>query len=387
MKRSARLCALLAAGLAAPPALAQAPHAGGPVWAQWLVPAEPSHKPQTDAEAEQGRQKGRALPTPEVLQPTLDPTLAPYRKRTDIALKGRIHGAASDVLADLSQRWAAAFTRIYPDVQIDIPPPYAGSLGANELAEGGLDFVFVSRELRPADITKFKGKFGYDPTSVPILGGTWRHFGFLDAVAFCVNPDNPISQLSYDQLDRILSSTHARGGEPITEWGQLGLTGAWTHAPIHIYGVKPWNGFEEFVRQRVLSAHGARGEWRDGIEYSPTVFAQAGKIAQDKYALGYTGLAYLDAPVKVLPLTQTADGPAVPPTYEAVASASYGLARLSFFNFNQRPDTPADPVLAEFLRFVRSRDGQQIALDQATFLPLRASQVQQTESLLRSAAR
>lgn len=130
------------------------------------------------------------------------------------------------------------------------------------------------------------------------------------------------------------------------------------------------------MRQRVLSAGGKRGEWRDGVAYSPTVFALARNIARDKYAIGYTGLAYLDAPVKVLPLAQTESGPFVPPSYEMVASAQYGLSRLAFLNFNQPPGKPVDPVLAEFLRFVRSRDGQRIALDQSIFLPLRASQVQ-----------
>ena len=42
-------------------------------------------------------------------------------------------GAASDVLADLTKRWIAAFQKIHPDVSIDLPPPYAGSLGAIEL--------------------------------------------------------------------------------------------------------------------------------------------------------------------------------------------------------------------------------------------------------------
>ena len=36
-----------------------------------------------------------------------------------------------------------------------------------------LDFVFVSRELKPDDIDEFTRKFGYAPGSVPVSGSLW----------------------------------------------------------------------------------------------------------------------------------------------------------------------------------------------------------------------
>jgi len=244
------------------------------------------------------------------------------------------------------------------------------------LAKGNLDFVFVSRELKPDDIADFHGKFGYDPLSVPVSGGSYRHFGFLDAVAFIVNKGNPIEQLSFDQLDALFSSTHWRGGASAKTWGDLGLTGQWADKPVHLYGIKPWNGFEEFVRQRVLSVNGHRGEWRDGIDYSRTVFPIAEKVAKDPYALAYDGLAYLDAPVKVLALGASSAPPFVAPSYEKVATAEYPLSRLIYFNANKMPGQPLDPAAEEFLRFVLSRQGQGIVQKQNVFVPLRAGQVE-----------
>jgi phosphate transport system substrate-binding protein len=119
-------------------------------------------------------------------------------------------------------------------VSIDLPPPYAGSLGAVELIKGDLDFVMVSRELRPSDVADFRKKFSYDPTSIPISGGTWRHFGFLDAIGVFVHADNPLKQLSFAQLDALYSTTRHRGAAAITTWGQLGLTGEWADKPIHL---------------------------------------------------------------------------------------------------------------------------------------------------------
>src|SRR5579871_2202192 len=349
---------------------------------EWVVPALGTHKPQTPDEAEAGRQRGRDLPPPEVLQPMLDPALPAYQPRRDGRLAGSFKGAASDVMVVIAQKWIDKFKSYWPDVDLGISPPYAGSLGAVELARGGLDFVFVSRELRPDDVKAFRSHFGYDPTSIPISGGSYRHFGALDAVVFFVNKANPLEQLTFRQVDAIYSSTRHQGGAPIQTWGQLGLTGEWADKPVHPYGVQPWNGFEEFVRQRVLSVGDKRGEWRDGIHYEKVVFPMAHDIAADPYAIGYSGVAYLDAGVKVLPLVaESGDAPQAP-TYENVALATYPLSRLTYLNVAKQPGKPLPPALEEFVRFILSREGQQVVLEHARYIPLRAGQAQTARALM-----
>src|SRR5260370_21338035 len=137
---------------------------------EWLTPAAPSNHPQSSQDAEKGSQMGRAEPKPEILQPMIDPALPAYHARKDAKLSGNFKAACSDVLPRLVKLWVAGFRKYYPDVNISAPQPYAGSLGAKELVKGNLDFVFVSRELKPDDITDFKAKFGYQPLSVPICG-------------------------------------------------------------------------------------------------------------------------------------------------------------------------------------------------------------------------
>ena len=349
---------------------------------EWLAPAAVSNHPQTPQDEERGREIGRAEPAPEILQPMLDPALPAYHPRNDIQLSGEFKAACSDVLPRLVKLWITGFERHYPNVKINAAPPYAGSLGAKELVKGNLDFVFVSRELRPDDITEFQEKFGYAPLSVPIAGGSYRHYGFLDAIGFFVNQENPIDKITFGQLDAILSRTHHRGGEPITQWGQLGLTGEWANKPIHVYGIKPWNGFEEFVRQRVLSSNGKRGEWRDDITFDKVVFPVAKRVEGDRYGIGYSGLAYIDAGVKVLPLSPANGAPFYAPSYENVARAAYPLSRVLYFNINKAPGKALNPAVSEFLRYVLSREGQQAVLEEALFLPLRASQVEASRKLI-----
>ncbi len=349
---------------------------------EWVVPALPTNKPQTPEQAKAGQERGRDLPPPEILQPALDTALPPYQPKARVT--GSFKGAASDVLVVLANKLFEKFSQYQPGVSLSIAPPYAGSLGAKELVKGDLDFVFVSRELKPDDIADFQKKYGYDPLSVPIHGGSYRHFGALDAVGFFVHKDNPIEKLTFEQLDAIYSSTHHRGGKAIRTWGDLGLTGEWADKTIHAWGIKPWNGFEEFVRQRVLSVPGKRGEWRDDRDmgYEKVVFPMAKHAAEDKYAIGYSGVAYIDAPVKMIAVSEGPGKAFTTPTYEYVAAATYPLSRLVFFNTNKAPGKPLPPAIEEFLRFVLSREGQQVVLDHARYIPLRASQAETSRALL-----
>lgn len=349
--------------------------AAPPPTVQWQLPLAVRQPAQTPAQKAQGKREGRQLPQPEVLQPTLDPRLGIFQPAFGASLHGTIRAESSDVLPELVRLWVHAFRRFYPNVNIKFGPPFEGSHAADELIAGHVDIAFVSRELKPTDERKFTAHYGYAPTSVPVSGGSYRQFGFLDAEAVVVNPNNPIKRLSKRQLDAVFSASHLRGDTPVTRWGQLGATGAWKDRPIHVYAIKPWNGFEEFFRQRILDANGHRGHWRAGIHLAPTVFPIASQVAADPNGIGYTGVAFMDAPVKVLAIGRGAR--AFSPTYTNVALARYPLSRLIYANVNLRPGHRLRPAMREFLRFILSRQGQEAVLDEGIFLPLRGFQADQ----------
>uniref|UniRef100_A0A0B7K659 PBP domain-containing protein n=2 Tax=Bionectria ochroleuca TaxID=29856 RepID=A0A0B7K659_BIOOC len=357
-----------------------------------MTPVMPTYSSQTKAQGDRSLAVGRFPDRLELLRPSLDNNLVSYSVTTE-SLSGNYTFAASDVLATISQRWLGEFMRMYPNVTFNIHAPYAGSLGALELVKGNLQGVFVSRELKPTDVSGFKDAFGYDPTSVPIAGGSYRQFGFLDAISFITHKDNPIESLSFKQLDSIFSSTRNCGGNSIGKWGDVGVNGTLADKDINIYGITPWNGFEEFVRQKVLSCGGKRGEWRSGedtnttkkdphVTWEETVFNVSRLVSEDPTAIGYTGLAYVDSPVKVLGVSTTDDGPVIAPTYENVALADWPLSRVIYFNTNTDPKAGMDPVLRELQKFVISKEGQKLLLDQGVFLPLRKFQQDSSSKML-----
>lgn len=90
----------------------------------------------------------------------------------------------------------------------------------------------------------------------------------------------------------------------------------------------------------------------------------------------------MDSPVKVLGVSTTDDGPVIAPTYENVALADRPLSRVIYFNTNTDPKAGMDPVLRELQKFVISKEGQKLLLDQGVFLPLRKFQQDSSSKML-----
>ena len=323
---------------------------------------------------------GRPLPEPELLRPSLDPDLPAYEPRTRV--DGTLRGTATDVLPFLVARWAESFRRFHPNARLDVPPPYGGGPGAKRLIEGDADFSLQSRELRPVDLAAFRDAFGHDPLLVPVGAGSWRHHGFLDALTVIVHASNPLGRISYGQLDALWSRTRNRGGAPIRTWDQLGVGGDHHGAPIHVWAPKPWNGYEEFVRQRVLSVGSARGEWREDLSFTDLVIPIAGHVAADPLALGYTGMAFLADGVRSVAIAEADDGPYVGPTQEAVARGSYAFSRVFYLVADREPGVALSGPVAEFTRFILSREGQRDVVEHGVFNPLRADAVRRSLALI-----
>ncbi len=282
-------------------------------------------------------------------------------------LSGTLKGVESNTVNQLDDAWIAGFTKIYPKVKITVDIGGSGQAGPR-LTSGTADFGFIAREMMGREETPFIDKFNYAPLAVAVSGGSLAVKAFTDAIVFIVNKENPLNEISFPQLDAIYSATHNRGiRQPITTWGQLGLTGEWADKPIHAWGVEIPNGYDQFVNMHVL----ANGQWREGIQSEHTVIPLSDKVAADKYAISYTGLAWDTNPdTKVLKLSVRQRGPYIAPTFETVASQTYPLSRVIYMYLNRPPGKPIDPVLREFLRYVLSREGQETVVKDGIFTPL-----------------
>ena len=279
-------------------------------------------------------------------QVTVDPALKPYEKVSGVS--GNLNSIGSDTLNNLMTLWAEGFRAIYPNVNIQIEGK-GSSTAPPALIEGTAQLGPMSREMKAAEIDAFEKKYGYKPTEIKVA---------IDALAVFAHKDNPIKGLSLDQLDSIFSSTNKRGGKPINTWGDLGLTGEWANRPISLYGRNSASGTYGFFKEHALK----NGDYRSTVKEQPGSSSVVQGLANDLGGIGYSGIGYKTSGVKALALAAAAGGAVQEPTLENCLSGAYPMARFLYIYVNKKPNEPMDKLVHEFVRFVNSKEGQEVVV-------------------------
>ncbi len=326
--------------------------------------------------------------------------LPPYKPETIIVGGVRIVGSE---LKNAVDYLAQGFAKFHPDARVvtsHIPSSEGGIAG---LYCGISDVAPMGDDAKITDLMPFYNAYGYMPTEISVATGGYEKRGSLFAWAIVVNKDNPLNEISMDQLERTFGSErsggwelvnnenylytakYARGADTnIRKWGQLGLKGEFADQEIQTFGyVAPgfaiaiertlfhwshkWNGnFMEYVesKQTTSDADGAKVDSVRPLEV----------LSKNKFAIGIAALMHVkDFPnLKVLAVSPRGGGPAVALTPDNVANRTYPLIRDAYFYVNKPPGGKLDPRAREFMRFVLSREGQEIIAKVGYYYPLKA---------------
>ncbi len=344
-------------------------------------------------------------------------TLAPYKKEFDVVGRLRIAGSELKGNVDLL---VEGFKKFQPNAKIstNFMTSSEGALGM--MYAGVSDVATMGDDAKISDQMPFFNAYGYVPTEVSIATGGYDKRGVPFAWAIIVNKDNPITSLSMDQLDRIFGSErtggwevgdgadhnllfttkYARGPETnLRKWSQLGLKGEWANKDIQTYGyVAPgfatnfqrlvmhwsikWNpNFKEYVEAKEVTNDAA------GQAVSSQRMYEA--LEKDRYGIGWGALMHVNGTcvnpdgskcpgyrgLKVLALSRTMGAPAVALTADNVANRSYPLVRDAYIYVDKPPGRPMDARVREFVRFILSREGQQIIAKNGPYSPIPADYI------------
>jgi len=273
----------------------------------------------------------------------LDSNLPAYQ--TISGFSGQIKSVGSDTLNDEMALWAKGFEALYPGVTIEIEGK-GSATAPPALLEGASQFAPMSGPMTTSEFYAFEKKYGYKPAHFRVAA---------DALAVYVNKDNPILCLTMQQLDQIFSSSRqGSGSKSIDTWGGVGLTGEWATKPISMYGRNSLSGTYEFFKSTVLY----NGDYKGSVKQQSGSAEVVQNVANDKFAIGYSGLGYKTDAVRTVPLAAYYGAQCYDTTAEATYSGKYPVARYLYIYLNKAPDEPLDPLRTEFIKYIRSKDGQ-----------------------------
>jgi len=129
-------------------------------------------------------------------------------EKTVVSVKG------SDTMVNLSQKWAEAYMKKNPNSTIQVTGGGSGT-GIAAILNGTMDIANSSRSLKDKEYAKAK-ELGIEPFEIKVA---------LDGIAVIVNPNNPINEITLEQLRDLFTGK-------ITNWKELGGN----NSPITLYG-------------------------------------------------------------------------------------------------------------------------------------------------------
>ena len=201
--------------------------------------------------------------------------------------------------------------------------------------------------MTPEEVDQAKAN-GVDPV---------EHVIARDAIAVIVNPENPVNQLTVQQISDIYSGK-------ISNWSAVGGD----DRPIVRLSRETNSGTHVYFLETVLRL----GKKDDKTLFStdtlllPSSEGIIAELRQNPNAIGYDGLGYVPKDLKMVAIAKEAGGAYLLPSIATVNDKTYAVARDLYMYTNGEPTG----VVKEYLDWILSREAQQIVADLG-FVPVK----------------
>ena len=261
-----------------------------------------------------------------------------------------VRNAGSDTMVNVAQAWAEEYARVRPLVSVEVAGG-GSATGIASLIDGSADLANSSRRVQPEEIQAAKRKRGQAPRE-------W--IAGHDALAIYVHHSNPLDEISLEQLAAI----YGRDG-PIKNWGALGVTIPGARGEEMVLISRQSNsGTYDYFRQAIL---GREGDLRQGTRDLNGSKEVVTLIASTPNAIGYSGMGYATAGVKMLRVSAKTGGPAYPPTAANTIAELYPITRPLYIYSLGEPTG----ATASYLAWILSPAGQRV-VEKSGYVPLTA---------------
>jgi phosphate transport system substrate-binding protein len=229
------------------------------------------------------------------------------QKNSQPGTSAYIQNKGSDTIVNLALAWAEKYQTEHPNVSISVTGGGSGT-GIAALLNKTVDIANASRQMQAEEITQAKAN-GFYPVEFVIA---------RDAIAVIVNPTNPVSRLTLQQISDIYSGK-------LNNWSQVGGQ----DRPIVRLSREVNSGTHVYFRDTVIRLGDSKNKTLFATDtlLLPSSEGIISEVRQNPNAIGYDGLGYVPADLKVIAVAKTAGDAYILPSIATVNDKSYPIAR------------------------------------------------------------
>lgn len=261
-----------------------------------------------------------------------------------------IQNKGSDTLVNLAQAWAEEYKQIQPSVAVAVSGGGSGT-GIAALINGTVDIANSSRSMKPEERAEAEKNNG---------GAVTEHVVGLDALAVFVNPANPLTEMSFEEIACIFGESGTcdkwsdiRGTVvPGCKDNQIIRVSRQSNSGTYQYFREAVVGKTKDLRLGSMDLNGSR----EGIDM----------VSKTPCSISYTGMGYLNHEVKSICISKKAGDPCVAPTPETAASKTYPISRELFMYTVGTPK----PEVTAFLEWIKTPKAREIIV-RAGYVPVK----------------
>lgn len=258
-----------------------------------------------------------------------------------------IENKGSDTIVNLALAWAETYQAEHTDVRISVTGGGSGT-GIAALINNTVDLANASRKIKDEEIAEAQSE-GVNPV---------EHIIARDAIAVIVNQENPVGELTLQQISDIYSGK-------ITNWSEVGGE----DRPIVKLSRETNSGTHVYFLETVLRLGNSENKTLFSTDtlLLPSSEGIISEVRSNPNAIGYDGLGYVPEDVKTIAIAEEAGGAYVLPAIETVNDKTYPIARDLYMYTDGEPSG----IVKEYLDWIMLSVEAQEIVAELGFVPVK----------------
>jgi phosphate transport system substrate-binding protein len=276
-------------------------------------------------------------------------------------VSGELAVDGSSTVAPLTEQVGALFQEENPDTRVTVGTAGTGG-GFERFCAGETDISDASRQIEPEE-EKLCQENGVEFEEIVVAN---------DALSVVVNPDNPVTCMSPDQVSEIYGPD-----ADATSWGDIQGLDAEYDEELAIFSPGSDSGTFDYFTEAVNGEEG-KSRTQDVNVVGENDNATVTGVAGDPGGIGYFGFSFFNEnqdQLKALEI-ENEDGECVAPAEETTQDGSYNPLGRQLYIY---PSAEAlqRPEVQEFIQFYLDSLGE--VIPQAGFIPLTDEQLSESQ--------